>query len=859
MLRHTIRLAALLCAFPSALHAEQLDSLLETADRAMNNHLWDVATLKLDQASRIEGINDEQRSNVLVLLAESLVRGNKPSVAAEILEQSVVSSHPHATFWLGQALAGEGKFSKAVETLLPIAADPSHPLQTEAALTAASLQLSLGQPRPAHDTLELLEESSDPAAAILSRLRRVEILIDLRSFGEARELFPERSQIQPDQLPLADFLEAHLLLGEGKLEEAELAFTALLVNPEGQSLTHHSHAAIGRADALALQGDPQAAINSLFSFLQEKTDDIPLLDPMFSRILEWLPETLISAEHPVLVRLAEWSPPTSPPGSAILNATAEKAAAAWPVRPVPITERAAHALYTRALGLHRIQTTAARGEAKLLLNRLRQLSPQHELSQRSLLKLAQWELEAGDADRAFALLDTLRHTATSPDLKGEAAFRDAKIALERGDSSLATALFAEAASILEGPDKDAALFNASLARLRENPGEVVLIQNEDSATASVLNVDLELEKALLIETPAEARAALDSFLTRYPSHPRSPEARLAIIEAALASTPPDTGLARAQLETLRASTIPLPLDQAPRLALAELRIQDVTGDSENAILTATQLIADYPETPVASEASLVLGKTLFRTGNYNDARLILEKLASADPDSQRSQAALLLAARAAALGATAQSREEALALFDRARAIDGPLKTMALLEKAHLNIDLNRLPVAIASLTEAYEATAADDPSRIPTGLLLAEAIYAQGDTNPQSLTQALRIYDDLLALTPDTSPRFFRIQYLRGLTLERLPDPEDPASTREADARLAYFSVLDRPADSPPPEWEWFERSGFRYLTLLENAEEWEAAVSIAEKIASFEGPRSEEASTRARQLRLKHMIWND
>ncbi len=184
---------------------------------------------------------------------------------------------------------------------------------------------------------------------------------------------------------------------------------------------------------------------------------------------------------------------------------------------------------------------------------------------------------------------------------------------------------------------------------------------------------------------------------------------------------------------------------------------------------------------------------------------------------------------------------------------------MALLEKARLNIDLNRLPVAIASLTAAYQSTAPDDPARIPTGLLLAEAVYAQGDTNPESLTQALRIYDDLLALTPDSSPRFFRIQYLRGLTLERLPHPEDPARTRESDARLAYFSVLDRSADSPPPEWEWFERSGFRYLTLLENAGEWEAAVSIAEKIASFKGPRSAEASIRAQQLRLKHMIWND
>ena len=79
------------------------------------------------------------------------------------------------------------------------------------------------------------------------------------------------------------------------------------------------------------------------------------------------------------------------------------------------------------------------------------------------------------------------------------------------------------------------------------------------------------------------------------------------------------------------------------------------------------------------------------------------------------------------------------------------------------------------------------------------------------------------------------------------------------AEAREAYFSVIDRPTDPPPAEWEWFERSGFRLLTMLEGAEDWKAAIAIAARIASFGGPRAEEAATRARQLRLKHMIWED
>jgi hypothetical protein len=44
-----------------------------------------------------------------------------------------------------------------------------------------------------------------------------------------------------------------------------------------------------------------------------------------------------------------------------------------------------------------------------------------------------------------------------------------------------------------------------------------------------------------------------------------------------------------------------------------------------------------------------------------------------------------------------------------------------------------------------------------------------------------------------------------------------------------------------------------------LEKAGRWPAAIACAKKIASFNGPRAEEATTRASQLQLKHMIWED
>jgi hypothetical protein len=64
---------------------------------------------------------------------------------------------------------------------------------------------------------------------------------------------------------------------------------------------------------------------------------------------------------------------------------------------------------------------------------------------------------------------------------------------------------------------------------------------------------------------------------------------------------------------------------------------------------------------------------------------------------------------------------------------------------------------------------------------------------------------------------------------------------------------------DTAPAEWHYFELCGFRALALLEKARRWPAAVACARKIASFKGPRAEEAEARASQLQLKHMIWED
>ncbi len=824
----------------------------------MENDLWDVATSKLQSAAEQPNLTPDTRAQIFIMLAESFIRSNQPTKALTLLDQPILTNLPETPFWRGQALAGIGRFNDAAESLAIVAAQPSHPFIREAALTTASLYLSLAKPEKSLEVLKLLEASPKPSDRIEAAFYQIEILIDLGQFDQARSLFLKAKDVPKNLVPTSKFLDATLSLTEGNATAAEIIFNDLLAKPDGQSPTRFDLAAIGKADALAAQNKQALATQFLLTFIQEHPNSTAL-EPMFRRIIDWLPEKIITIDHPTLVQLDEWIPKSLPPSSGLINTEPDTVAATLPVDSSDFDDFEVFAMYTRAIGLHRIENPSVKIEARLLMQRILLIAPLHFLAPKSLLELAKWHLQTNEPEQAFALFDSLRQTTKSTLIKGEATFLDAKIAFEQGEKELAVSLFGEAAALLSEENKSNALLNAALVRLDDTNQESLTIQHEDPVIAKQLNIELELEKALTLDDPQKAKLALEAFLTEHPDHPRATEARITIIEAALTITPPDLSVARAQLNAIQTAQLPLIKDQPERLAIAELRLLDALNQTDQTIALAKQIIEKYPATSNESEALLILGKSLFRSGSYNEARLVFEKIAKAQPGTQRSQASFLLAARAAALGATAQSREEALALFDQAIAVNGPLSSLAILEKARLNIDLNRINAAIESLTAAYKRIAQDDPSRLPTGLLLSEAIYARGDSKPESLLEALEIYNQLIEISANKPAQYFRIQYLRGLTLEKLVDPEDPTKTRLGDALSAYFSVLDRPVDPAPPEWEWFERSGFRALTILENAERWPAAISIAEKIATFGGPRAQEAATRARQLRLKHMIWED
>ncbi len=834
-------------------------ALERKGDDALAAGLWEIAELHFRHRLADPALTADAKSQMAIRLAESLIRAGNTKEAQELLGQSFVAKNPETPFWTAQALAAENRFSEAIGIFQSIVAEPKAQHRTEAGLTQASLQLALGQADAALETLADLIQDADPAAVVKIRLYQVEILLDLNRPADARQAMPDLVSVATADRPLAAFLEAQLLLAEDLPADAEIRFQELISHPQDQSLIRFHSAAIGLADAVARQGDVQKAAMSLLNFLQ-KYPDSPVLEPIFKRILEWLPSKPAPTD-PILENLTRWIVEPAIPAILPIDTTRSDAIAAWPAHTADSerTELSAFALYTRAVGVHRSgapDTLAVSGKLinnpRGLMNRLLLDYPDHMLAGRALYQLARWALDEGDVNQAFSLLDTLRDTSKSPVMQGEAAFLEARTACLNGDPKKAIQLFDEAAKNLAAPEAKLARLQSAIARLRSGDlNGTTLIQQSGAAADPALTADLELEVALATTPPAATRAAIEEFLTRFPDHPRAAEARFAAAEAALASPSPDLQFVRDQLDALTA----IPESAAPRVALARLRVADLSKDSAAAIAAAQAIMDTYPADPAAAEAALTLGRNLFQTGSYNDALIALKKLADSDTNPARAQVAWLLAARSAALGGTPQSKEEAIGLFDKAIASEGPLSAIATLEKAEHLIDLYRLAEASDFLGKWIKTLPEDDPLRLPAGLLLGEALYAEGSGNPASMAAALAVYDTLLAHAKNQPALLNRLQYLRGMTLEQMPDPKDPSKKRETQAFEAFYSVLE--TTDPPAEWKYFELCGFKALAILEKAKRWQAAVNVARKIASFNGPGAAEAAARASDIQLEQMMW--
>lgn len=820
---------------------------------AMSASLWEVAVARFQAALATPDLDGPAKQTILLRLAETRVRSGEPEEAMKILADPVLTGNPELSFWKAQALAATGKFGEAVALLDEQTTGENAPYRREALFTRAALQQSLGDLPGALEALEILAKEKDPSTVLRAKMRIASILLEQGKPADAlANLPPPNAKMTPLQSARAELLRGQAQLAMGEHQAAAGIFAAMLQHDEEAFVAYRQEATVGLARAQLAAKNREAAIDGLIAFIEQHRDS-PQIGEAFPLLLECLPSKP-TTDDVILTRLDEWCPDALPE-TPIGIGSSGNSSSVWPSALPTSDELETQALYHLALGLRREESPESKYRARQLLTRLRIDYPAHPLAPRALLEMSRWDLADGRKEQAAAALAALDDDEVSPAMRAEAFLSAATTAFGAGDFELASGELTKAARLLDGESQRLTTLNKAVTRLAAGdlPGfqTVATTQGKDPRIAD----DLALEQALYLTAKRDpsALSELDKFIIEHPQHPRIAEARLAAAHAALGSNPPDPAFAKAQIEGVpeeQAKALPqasLTLAKM-RLAAVEKRWADVAAQA-NAYLVANPKATEVPE------IRFELGYAHFQNGDYNKARLEFEKLALDSPDNPRAEAALLHAALSAALGATAQAKQESIVLFDKLIAAKGELADVARLEKARVLGPAE----AAKDLLPWFREMKKDDPLRLIAGLHLGAALYNSAGTNNVPLEQALGIYEELLATMPANSPDRYEAQYYRGRVLEQLPDPKDASRKREAEALDVYFSVLQEASRQAPADWEWVDACGVRALIILESGERWEAAIAVAEQHAKLGSPGAKEAAERAKKLKLAHFHWED
>ena len=822
---------------------------------ALSASLWEIAAVRFETALATPDLDPKARPEILLRLAETRIRNGEPDAALKLLADPALAALPELPFWKAQALAAAGQFNDALVLLdeKATAADALH--FREALFTRAALKRALGDLPGAVEALNLLIKDRNAATALRARLQTAAILLDL---GDAEKALtatpPPTARMTPVQAVEADLLRARAQLEKGEHQAAAAIFAALLQKEDPAFKAVQHDAAVGLARAQLAAGNREAATDGLLAFIEQQRTS-PRIGQAFPVLLDCL-ASKPTEDDVILTRLREWCPP--PPLKSPIGITmGDDAASAWPTSAAEPDELGTQSLYHLALGLRREGSDESKARARQALTRLRIEYPAHPLAERALLETSRWDLADGRKEQAAAALAALEGSSSAPTLRAEASLSAASTAFTAGDFALAAGELEKASALLDGDARRDVSLNQAVARLAM--GDLPGFQTLAAAGAKDISlvIDLALERALFLTSRRDpgAMAALDRFILDHPSHPRLPEARLAAAHAALDAIPPDPAFAKAQLDNLSESQA---AELSPAtLALAKIRLATREKRHADAAALSESFLKALPEDPRSPEIQFELGQAFFENGDYNKARLELEKFATAHPESPAAAPALLRAARAAVLVATPEAKVESLILFDKIIAAKGDLADAARLEKARV---LDH-PQAAKELLPWFQSMKKDHPLRLIAGLHLCDALYNSAGTDSGPMQQALAIYEDLLAGLAADSPERFKIQYYRGRVLEQLPDPKNPSEKRLQEALDVYFSVLQAAAKQAPADWQWVDMCGVRARTLLENQQRWEAAIAIAEQHAKLHGTSklAKDAADRAKVLKLEHFIFDE
>jgi lipopolysaccharide biosynthesis regulator YciM len=797
-------LAALLAAAPLS-----AQSIIETAESAIRDGLPQAAIAPLQDALRKAPAADQAR--LVLLLARAQLAAGRPADALRTLDSAADRPADEAIVLRAAALAAQGALEPAAALL-----EPRADTATEAALLLARIRFEQGH----HEAAAALLANTDPDASAADP-NILRLLLDAQLAAGQQETAAQTITRARENslLPSAelDVALGRLRLAADRASEASEIFRRVLESPELPAPVR-DNARLGLARSLAALGLEARARD----VLREALTDAPDAPTVTESLRQWSDlETKLGGD----------------PATALRTWAAEDG-----------NRRAVES----GLRLARLDLDGKNVEAAVAALEKVLADPDITPSDaaRARLLLAEARINSGQARAALEILDTL--AAQSADTT--AAYRldslRGRALAAGGNQRQAFEAFAAALGRAATPEEAAAAAaNGLLCALAL--GDLQLARQSLQEIRQATPASPDLVRWAFFLAAAEARAgeidALAALARRSPATEYSFQAKLALAEWRLAR-----GEATSAQRTLRTARDEAAAPaRAAALAAAEIFAADNAASQtrEELVAASREFLAAHAGTPEAADISFKLGELHARGGDHAAAETVYAQLARDLADPETAQLAKFLAAQSAGRSMSTDGAGRALQWFDEIAQSNSPLRHRARFEQATLLLRERRFDDAL----KLYDVILAGDPPpevRLAALMEKGDTLVALGADQPEKSAEAAALF---AGLAGDTSaPADWRDQAAckRAAALAR-------AGQTEA-ALAAYREVLARPPGTAT-DFFWFYKAGLEAGRLLEEQEDWPAAMAVYDLMASAAGPQSEEIKQRSRRLRLEHFIWEN
>lgn len=779
------------------------DETLERARAARESGLPQVVIhdLKVALEQELEG---ERKLALGVELARCLVASDRASEALVVLEQPGFQDDVEARYWNAMALSSAGASDAALQIFSAIAELPDGEYVDDARVGKARMLEALGDPAAARREIERVALSASASNAV--RLDLVRLLIASGDYAEAMRTLDALEGLTDSERELATYLDARVSLDLGNAVRANDLFSGL---GDSQQPMIRSSAMLGEVDALMSLNRLVEAEERLEGFM-----DASPVDPQIALLFEKLDELYIALPDAGSAELRRWA---RDEGNPLFASYA--------------------AFY---LGRHELRA-GRNAQALAAFTRFGEQRAGHPLRADAIIHAVEMYYAAGQITEAFEVLSLAGELSPADPAMPKMQFLRAMLNLAAGREVVARSLFLNVSTRFEDLSR-AAAENASLAQALAGDKWDPSDTGEAAVADLPISEDAALRKALIGARDLRSGDELLALSNTALNASVRARAAFAAAELALERGEPDD----AQQYFQRVVNQPGVTDV--QTGALEIFLAD-DGTSEAAVDViglARAYLKQFEDAPRAAEVRMKLGECLARRGDYRQAWVEFELAGRNSGDRIVSSSALYFAADSAAKTMDPEAIERSIELYEEVARSGGPLAFRARLDQATLYSLLERRDEALV-LLDRLAAEADGKEIRLAAKMKQADTLFVMGNDDPARMKEAIALWGEISlgdVPVPDRNEAFTKA----AMAHEQLGD---------TDAALSgYYRVVDT-AGAGEPDYFWYYKAGFDAARLLESQDRWQEAMIVYKKLADSGGPRSAEAESRVKRLRLENFIW--